>query len=73
MDIKEMVSNNKQVHFQYFKSGELWYITDNGFEFPVPVSDVGDATFLKQDKAMMFMRWINQHLRLIAQARVGDQ
>lgn len=64
-NVKDMVSNNKQVHFSHYKQGELWYVTDCGFEFPVPIDDTGDASFMKQDRAMLFMRWINRHIKNI--------
>lgn len=60
--IKEMVKDGAQVKFQFYRAGNLWYRTDSGFEFPVPVSDIGDATFLAQDKAILFMRYIRKHL-----------
>ena len=69
MSIKDMVKDGKQVKFQFYKSGELWYVTECGFEFPVPTSDAGDATFLNQDKAMMFMRYIRKHLHDIEVAK----
>jgi hypothetical protein len=31
--------------------------------FPVPLSGVGDATFLAHDKAIVFMRYIGQELQ----------
>lgn len=33
---------------------------DAVFEFPVPLDDVGDATLEKEDKAIMFMRYIRK-------------
>lgn len=62
MNLKEMVSNNKQVTFEYYKSGELWYKTECGFIFPVPIEDTGDGKFLNQDKAMFFMRYIRKYI-----------
>jgi hypothetical protein len=67
--IKEMVAGNRQVRFTRYRDGELWYITDDGFEFPVPVADIGNATFLAQDKALLFMRYIRKHLQSIAEAK----
>jgi hypothetical protein len=32
------------------------------YVFPVPLSDVGDATLLATDKAMLFMRYIRKAL-----------
>ena len=36
---------------------------------PVPLSDVGNATFLAEDKALLFMRYIRKHLAVLAAAR----
>jgi hypothetical protein len=47
-----------RVHFQYFRDGKLWYKCDNGFMFGVPTNDAGGATFLPEDKGILFMRWI---------------
>lgn len=62
--LKNMVNNNKQVTFIRYFDGDLWYKTECGFEFPVPVLDVGTATFLAQDKAILFMRYIKKHLKV---------
>jgi hypothetical protein len=43
----------------------LWYASECGFEFPVPISDAGTATFLAQDKAILFMRYIRKHLEYL--------
>ncbi len=62
MDIKTMIGGEKKVHFVFYRKGNLWYETDNGFRFPVPVTDAGDGTFLMEDKAMLFMRYIRKQL-----------
>lgn len=59
-NIKSMVENNKQVRFKYFRGTCLYYETECGFIFAVPISDIGEATFLSQDKAMFFMRYIRK-------------
>lgn len=69
LSMKDMVKNNKQVTFIRFKEGELWYRTDDGFEFPVPVADVGNATMLAQDKALLFMRYIRKQITMLEHAR----
>lgn len=58
-----MVGNGKKVTFVRFRKSELIYITENGFEFPVPVDDTGDGVFLAEDKAIMFMRYIRKHIK----------
>ena len=62
MNVKDMVKNNKKVFFVRYQKKELWYITECGFEFPVSIEDTGDASFEKEDKALLFMRWIKKHI-----------
>lgn len=74
MNIKDYVKDCK-VKFLLYREGELWYEVIGGptkFEFPVPVSDraeVGNATFLSEDKALLFMRYIRKHINFIEQLR----
>src|SRR5262245_11367343 len=72
LSVKDMVKDNKQVIFSHYKEGELWYRTEDGFEFPVPVADVGSATMLAQDKALLFMRYIRKHVAMLDRARAGS-
>ncbi len=65
--LKEMVSSGKTVTFEFYRKGELWYTTECGFKFPVPISDTGDGTFLKSDKAMLFMRYIRKQIDEVQQ------
>ena len=69
MNIKEMVAKDRRVRFVRYKLGELWYRTEGGFEFPVPVGDCADGTFLAEDKAILFMRYIRRHLASLEAAR----
>lgn len=69
LTVKDMVKDNKQVTFVHYREGELWYRTEDGFEFPVPVADVGSATMLASDKALLFMRYIRKHVDMLNQAR----
>lgn len=63
LTLKEMVSDNKKVHFRFYRAKELWYATEDGFVFPVPIEDIGDATFLAEDKALLFMRYIRKQIK----------
>lgn len=69
MNIKDMVSNGKKVTFLRYQNNELWYVTETGFEFPVPLEDTGNAAFNSSDKALIFMRWIRKHIETINQAK----
>lgn len=62
--IKDIVKDN-MVHYSYYRQGFLFYevtYSNSLYSFPVPVSDIGDATFLKEDKAIYFMSYIKKAL-----------
>jgi hypothetical protein len=63
--MKEMIVNNQKVKFAFYRDGDLWYETECGFRFPVPVADAGTATFLAEDRAILFMRYIRKHVAVI--------
>lgn len=69
IDVKRAVVDNKRVKFEYYRDGDLWYSTEHGEEFPVPVSDVGTATFKREDKAILFMRYMNKYNSMVEKAR----
>ncbi len=71
MSIKliDMVKGDAFVHFLFYRLDNLWYKTDSGFEFPVPIRDCGDAVFLNHDKAILFMKYIRRQLELIEQGK----
>lgn len=71
MTLKDHVKG--QVHFQFYRKGELFYKTDSGFEFTVPVEDCGDGVFLNEDKAMLFMRYIRKQLEANEAGRKADE
>jgi hypothetical protein len=66
--IIEMVKD-KKVKFICFKDNELIYSTECGFEFPISLEEAKGATFLPEDKATLFMRWIRKHLKVIEDAK----
>jgi hypothetical protein len=70
--VKDMVKDGKKVRFTFFRGRELWYETECGFQFPVPISEAGDAVFLAEDRALLFMRYIRKHLESIEAAK-ADQ
>jgi hypothetical protein len=66
VDIKEIVKDNT-VSFLRYRKGYAYYavrVPSEGsqYSFPVPLSDLGDATLLARDKALVFMRYIRQAL-----------
>lgn len=53
--------------FQFYRDGALYYKTDSGLIFSVPITDTGRGTFLPEDKAMFFMRWIRPALEALGE------
>lgn len=60
MNLKEMIKG--KVHFVFYRDGNLHYETENGIVFPVPISDIGTATFHAEDKAILFMRYMRKFI-----------
>ena len=50
------------VHFDFYRNGQLWYRCENGFAFPVPISDLGDASCNREEKGILLMRYIRKWL-----------
>lgn len=69
-----MIDNNTlkqrvigRVRFSHFQADTLWYLTDDDFIFPIPVSETRNDTggaplFNSEDKAIYFMRWIRKQM-----------
>ena len=63
IDIKRAVGSKDKkltVTFAYYRDGCLWYMTEHSELFPVPVDDIGNATFLAEDTALLFMRYMRK-------------
>ena len=71
--LKEMIVNNQKVRFSFYRDGQLWYEAECGFRFPVPIEDVGTATFLAEDRAILFMRYIRKQLAALDAARSSHE
>lgn len=69
--ITEIVKDNKQVYFVKYRQNYLYYKTECGFEFPVPLEDIGDATVNNTEKALLMMRYIRAHHDFISKNK-GD-
>lgn len=62
MELKNLIKNRK-VKFEFYRSGIMYYnvLTEDAiYRFPVPLNDIGEATLLNEDKAVLFMRWIRK-------------
>lgn len=64
MNIKEIIKDNI-VKFDFLRANIAYYkVNVNGifFRFPVRLDDIGDATLLSEDKAIIFMRYIRKSI-----------
>lgn len=62
ISLKTIVKDNT-VFFSHYRASHLYYtvvVENQKYIFPVPIEDIGDATFLNQDKAMILMRYIRK-------------
>ena len=60
IDIKRAVTDNRVVRFVHYHNSELWYVTEFDEAFPVPISDLGSATAVSEEKALLFMRYMRK-------------
>lgn len=72
IDVKRAVSDNRTVTFSHYRDGELWYETAFGEIFPVPIDDVGNAVLTKEDKALLFMRYMRKWNAQVNDERQSD-
>jgi hypothetical protein len=76
MDIKEIIKDN-EVRFLRYRQGNAYYavrVPSEGldFMFPVPLADIGDATFHATEKAIVFMRYIRKAIDDRTFVKVGE-
>ena len=48
--------------FVYYRDSQLWYKTESNLIFPIPIEDIGNATFNKTEKSLLMMRYIRKWL-----------
>lgn len=58
INIKKAIENDALATFSYYRDGSLWYKTCRGELFPVPITDIGNATFNHTEKAILLMRYM---------------
>lgn len=64
MTVKEHVENGQKVFFKFFQNGILFYETEKGLSFEVPIIETGTGRFLPEQKAIQFMKWIKPAVEL---------
>lgn len=66
-------AHGETVSFTRYQKKELWYVTQDGFEFPVSVVDVETHVLWNQDNVQVFQTWIDLQKQAIAQAKAEHQ
>ena len=61
--------NGGDCQFIKARAGMLWYRTGLGFEFPVAMDTLGEATFDATIPAMYLMGYIRKHMAAIEKER----
>lgn len=71
INIKDLVSKEHVVAFDSYRAGFFYYNVFNinkvpdgeTYQFTIPVEDIGNATLMATDKAIIFMRWIRKAIQ----------
>jgi len=69
IDMKVLKSRvGDYINFSFFRDGQLWYVCNDGWEFPIPVEDTNNAqgsapTFSAQMKGISLMRWVRKRMQ----------
>lgn len=58
---KEIANVKEKVKFVRFRKSEAFYITEDGFEFPVPIKEI-TGPILAVDNKVNFEKFIQSHL-----------
>ena len=70
----DLVKDNKVVRFVHFRDEEFWYQHQDGLMFPISLKEAttGRGTFLAEDKAIYFMRWMKKYIEDCKNPETGE-
>lgn len=54
-----------EITYRHIDDGYLGEIGKKVFSFPVPIEDTGTALFKKEDKSIVFMKWIRKQIKTL--------
>lgn len=69
--LDKILNDNESVRFMFFLSGKLWYRTESGFKFPVPIKGSLQSVFLNEDRAKRFYPYIKAHAEKLHKAKAA--
>ena len=65
MSITDLVKGTTARFVSYREGNFIYEVVGKDFQFPVPLNDLGNATLLAEDKALLFMRYIRKQLDIL--------
>ena len=65
--LRSLVSKNKKAHFVRYYEGELFYKTDCGFIFPIPIAESDKFPFHAKEDTTGLIRWIQRQREFLLQ------
>ena len=68
----DLVRDGKKVRFLFYRDKQFFYEQEDGFVFPISLEEAnaGRATFLAEDKAIYFMRWMKKYIESVKNEEV---
>jgi hypothetical protein len=68
LKVADFVKENNRVYFSRYRKGYFYYLVKKlkdmqYYEFPVPMEDIGDGTMLASDKALTFIKHIQNAIQ----------
>lgn len=61
--IDEISDKVGMVTFVRMTEGKMFYVTEDGLEFPVPIGELGKMTIWNSEPHFIFARHIHKHLK----------
>jgi hypothetical protein len=67
MNIKDFVAKDNYTFFDSFRAGVFYYNvykvgSDIGYQFQVPLDDIGGSTIMAEEKSITMMRYIRKSI-----------
>lgn len=63
--LKDLIRDGKTAKFKQYRLGNLYYETQEGFVFAIPLQELGESTLLAEERCASLMKWIKRALEEI--------
>lgn len=61
-NLKDLIKDGKTAKFKQFRLNTLYYETQEGFVFAIPIHELGESTLLAEERCASLMKWIKRAL-----------